>query len=82
MKSSSCPLAFWDYCVERRSQINNMTAKGTFQLHGQNVHTTTTSEQDRDAKFSFNREVLGRVLGPAKVEGNKMTQWILKSNGN
>eukprot|EP00957_Ditylum_brightwellii_P178033 13560810-Ditylum_brightwellii.AAC.1 len=44
-KSSRCPLAFGDYCVEQRARINNMTAKGTFQLHGQNAHTTTTSEQ-------------------------------------
>jgi hypothetical protein len=26
--------------------------------------------------------VLGRVLGPAKGEGNEMAQWILKANGN
>ena len=28
------------------------------------------------------REVLGRVLGPAKGEGNEMAQWVLKANGN
>jgi hypothetical protein len=33
-------------------------------------------------KFPFNKEVLGRVLGPAKGEGNEMAQWILKANGN
>ena len=27
------------------------------------------------------REILGRVLGPAKGEGNEMAQWILKANG-
>jgi hypothetical protein len=26
------------------------------------------------------REVLGRVLGPAKGEGNEMAQWVLKAN--
>ena len=25
--------------------------------------------------------MLGRCLGPAKNEGNEMTQWILKQNG-
>eukprot|EP00957_Ditylum_brightwellii_P051537 3907492-Ditylum_brightwellii.AAC.1 len=45
MKSASCPLAFWDYCIEQRAQIKNMTAKGTFQLHRQNAHTSTNSEQ-------------------------------------
>eukprot|EP00957_Ditylum_brightwellii_P135499 10330843-Ditylum_brightwellii.AAC.1 len=33
MKSSICPLAVWDYCIEQRARINNMTAKGDFQLH-------------------------------------------------
>ena len=32
-------------------------------------------------KSPFNKEVLGRVLGPAKGEGNKMDQWILNANG-
>ena len=45
MKSSNCPLAFWDYCVERRARINNMTAKDNFKLHGSNAYTTTTGEE-------------------------------------
>jgi hypothetical protein len=99
MKSSGCPLAFWDYCVERRARINNLTAKGTFTLHGSNAYTATTSTEgdisnlcqydwyewcyfrDHGAGFPFNKEVLGRVLGPARGEGNEMAQWILKSNG-
>eukprot|EP00957_Ditylum_brightwellii_P164901 12554949-Ditylum_brightwellii.AAC.1 len=32
--------------------------------------------------FPFNKEILGRVLGPAKGAGNKMAQWVLKGNGN
>jgi hypothetical protein len=39
MKDSACPLAFWDYCVERRARINNLTAKDLFTLHGTNAHT-------------------------------------------
>jgi hypothetical protein len=37
----------------------------------------------RDAKTSFpyQKERLGRCLGPAKNEGNAMAQWILKENG-
>ena len=31
--------------------------------------------------FPTNREVLGRVLGPAQGEGNEMAQWVLKANG-
>ena len=28
--------------------------------------------------FRINKEILGRVLGPAKNEVNEMAQWILK----
>ena len=31
--------------------------------------------------FIFNREVFGRILGPATGAGNDMAQWILNSNG-
>ena len=35
MKESNAPLVFWNYCVERRAKINNLTAKtNIFQLHG------------------------------------------------
>ena len=30
----------------------------------------------------FQKACLGRVLGPAKNEGNETTQWILNDNGN
>ena len=84
MKDSNSPLAFWDYCVERRARINNLTAKNIFQLHGSNPHTDLTGDEgdisnlcqynwydwcyfrDRTEPFPFNREVLGRILGPAK----------------
>jgi hypothetical protein len=45
MKASNCPLAFWDYCAERRSRINNLTAKDSFKLHGTNAHTALTGEE-------------------------------------
>eukprot|EP00957_Ditylum_brightwellii_P205230 15342940-Ditylum_brightwellii.AAC.1 len=31
--------------------------------------------------FPFNKEILGHVLGSAKVEGNEMAQWVMKGNG-
>ena len=45
MKDSNCPLAFWDYCVERQARINNLTVKDTFKLHGTNAHTALTGDQ-------------------------------------
>jgi hypothetical protein len=41
MKDSDCPLVLWDYCVERRARINNLTVKDMFKLHGGNPHTAT-----------------------------------------
>ena len=100
LKSSNCPIAFWDYCMERRARINNLTARNLFQLHGTNAYTALTGDEgdisnlcrydwyewcyyrEQTAKFPFNKEVLGRVLGPARGEGNAMAQWILKANGN
>ena len=37
--------------------------------------------RDQTAAFPNNKEVLGRVLGPARGAGNEMAQWILKANG-
>jgi hypothetical protein len=38
--------------------------------------------RENTSKFPFNREILGRLLGPAKGEGNEMAQWTLKAYGN
>lgn len=99
MRESDSPMVLWDYCIERRARINNLTAKDSFKLHGGNAHTATTGEEgdisslcmykwydwcyfrEQSASFPFNKEVLGRVLGPARGEGNEMSQWVLKANG-
>ena len=99
MKESNSPMVLWDYCIERRARIHNLTAKSRFNLHGTNPHTLTLGEEgdisnlcqfawyewcyyrEQTAAFPNNKEVLGRVLGPARGEGNEMAQWILKANG-
>jgi hypothetical protein len=45
MKKSDSPMAFWDYCLERRARIYNITAKSNFKLYGTNAHTVTTGEE-------------------------------------
>ena len=100
MKESNCPLRFWDYCLERRVWIYNLTSRDHIKVHGSNPHTETFGEQgdisnqcqfqwykwcyfrDHKAPFPHNQEILGRVLGPARWEGNELSQWVLKSNGN
>ena len=37
--------------------------------------------RNQTAGFPNSKEVLGRVLGPARGLGNEMAQWILKENG-
>jgi hypothetical protein len=36
---------------------------------------------EHTAAFLNQQEVLGRVVGPARGEGNEMCQWVLKGNG-
>jgi hypothetical protein len=34
LKDQDSPMIFWDYCIERRARIHNLTAKSNFKLHG------------------------------------------------
>ena len=45
MQESNSPLCFWDYCVERRATINDLTANNEFRLHGSTPHTLTTGDE-------------------------------------
>ena len=100
MCESHSPLPFWDYCLERRVHVYNLTARDYITIRGTNPHTITLGEegdisslgqfawyewcyfQEHTARFPHNQEVLGRVLGPACGEGNKISQWVLKANGS
>ena len=44
---TNSPIPLWDYCVERRARINNLTARNFFSLYSQNSHFTVT-EDERD----------------------------------
>ena len=39
MKESGSPIPFWDYFVERRVRIYNLTTKNCFNLRGSNQYT-------------------------------------------
>jgi hypothetical protein len=47
MKEQDSSMVLWDYCIERRARIHNLTAKSNFKLHGSNPYTSTV-EEDRD----------------------------------
>ena len=44
LRESNAPMVFWDYCLERRVQIMNLTARTTHRLKGLNPYTATTLE--------------------------------------
>ena len=45
MRESNSLMSLWDYCMERRVRINNLTAKDNFKLHGTMPHTATLAEE-------------------------------------
>ena len=51
MQESDSPLIFWDYCLERRVSIHNLTARGSFKLQGQCAYTDLTGEQGDISKL-------------------------------
>ena len=44
MREADSPIKLWDYCFERRVQINNLTVKPRFNLHGTNADTQLKNE--------------------------------------
>ena len=45
VKESNCPLRFWDYCLERRVRIYNLTSRDHIKVRGSKPHTETFGEQ-------------------------------------
>ena len=45
MYETDCPLKFWDYCVEWRVRVHNLTAKDRLALDGKNPYTATFGEE-------------------------------------
>jgi hypothetical protein len=45
MKGQDSPMVFWDYCIERRARVHNLTAKSNFKLHGSNPYTLALGEE-------------------------------------
>ena len=45
MKEGHCPLRFWDYCLEWRVQIYNLTSRDHIKIRGSNRHMETFGDQ-------------------------------------
>ncbi|CAJ1959761.1 unnamed protein product [Cylindrotheca closterium] len=80
MRDSNCPFVFWDYCVERRARVNNLTAKDSFQLRGQTPQTEVTG----DPGDISNLKSLGEFLAQQPVWGMRCVSGyckVLQGNG-
>ena len=45
MRESHSPLPFWDYCLERRVRVYNLTARDYITIQGMNPHTLTLGKE-------------------------------------
>ena len=45
MKEANCPLHFWDFCLERRVRIYNLTSHDHIKVRGSNPDTETFDDQ-------------------------------------
>ena len=45
IKDANSNLFFWDYCVEKRTRMNNLTCHNIPQLNVSNTYTELTGEQ-------------------------------------
>ena len=45
MKEATCPLRFWDYCLEWRVRIYILTSRDHIKVHGSNPHMETFGDQ-------------------------------------
>ena len=57
--------------LNKMGDISNLCQFGWYECVYFRQHT---------AKFPYQKEVLGRCLGPTKNEGNEMCQWVLQQN--
>ena len=45
IRRSNSPMSLWDYCLEHRVRLHNVTPKNLFQLNGLNPHTAIFGTQ-------------------------------------
>ena len=97
LRATDAPMRLWDYALERRALIHNLVPRPLFQNDRPPHEATFGAPGDisrlcnygfyefvyyRDhGSFPANKEKLGKVLGPAKNEGNEMAQYVLNAKG-
>ena len=70
MKEADSPMQLWDYCLERRARINNLTATPLFSLHGQTPHFSVTAEEGDISNFFSLSGMTGATSETRKVDSH------------
>jgi hypothetical protein len=87
LRSSNAPMVLWDYCIERRVQIHNMTPRSLFQNKGLNPYTITfglTADISNLCNFGWYEWIYYRDHGVFPVNKEKLGRVLgpLKNEGN
>ena len=97
LRATDAPMRLWDYALERRALMHILVPRPLFRKDRPPHEATFGAPGDisrlcnygfyefvyyRDhGSFPANKEKLGKVLGPAKNEGNEMAQYVLNAKG-
>lgn len=72
LRESDAPLVLWDYCMERRVKIMNLTARGNHKLQGLNPYTKTFHETaDISNICNFGCSMSGTII--VRIVGRRIT---------
>ena len=87
LRASDAPMALWDYCIQRRAQIHNVTPRNLFQNDGLDPHTITFGNQadiSNLCSFGWYQWVYYRDHGVFPINKEKLGRVLgpLRNEGN
>jgi hypothetical protein len=87
LRSSHAPMVLWDYCIQRRARIHNVTPRNLFQNDSLNPHTITFGDQadiSNLCQFGWYEWVYYRDHGVFPINKEQLGRVLgpLKNEGN
>jgi hypothetical protein len=87
LRSSNAPMVLWDFCIERRVMIHNVTPRSLFQNKGMNPHTITfgaTADISNLCNFGWYEWIYYRDHGIFPINKEKLGRVLgpIKNEGN
>ena len=87
LRASNAPMVLWDYCIQRRALIHNVTPRNLFQNNGLNPYTITFGTQadiSNLCSFGWYEWVYYRDHGVFPINKEKLGRVLgpLKNEGN